>query len=146
MGVIGNYWYAVGTSLSHDPATTPLTGSSDGHSGSMTSITAPSRAWTPTAGVAAAGLALLYLVTLTPEVCPAIYPAPPSCAPDARESTALTWGVIVIIVAALSIAATYLFPPRLRHVASRSSRSRVTVSRSLETSIRKPFRVSTIRR
>lgn len=57
----------------------------------------------------------LLLVAVIPEVCPAIAPAPPSCAPDARESAAINWGLIIPAAAVLGIAATYLVPLRLRH-------------------------------
>lgn len=80
----------------------------------MTSITAPSRLWQPTAITGGIFLAALFLVAQIPEVCPAIAPAPPSCAPDARESSAW-WGAAIILGATvLGIALTYMVPLRVR--------------------------------
>ncbi|MFC9560860.1 hypothetical protein [Agromyces sp. NPDC056965] len=81
----------------------------------MTSIDHASRAWQPPVATAAAVIVVLCLVALMPEVCPAISPAPPSCMPDAREAAAIAGGTIVVIVAAVGVALTYLVPVRSRH-------------------------------
>ena len=80
----------------------------------MTSITAPSRLWQPTAITAGVGLVVLFLVAQFPEICPAVSPAPPSCAPDARESSALLGAAIIVSVAAAGIGVTYVVPTKLR--------------------------------
>lgn len=81
----------------------------------MTSITARSRAWQPTAATGAVFIGALVLVALMPEVCPAIAPAPASCRPDARESAALAGGTLIVIVAAAGTGLTYVVPLRWRY-------------------------------
>lgn len=81
----------------------------------MTSITAPSRLWQPTAITGGVFLVALFLVAQIPEICPAIGPAPPSCAPDARELSAL-WGAAIILgTTGFGIVLSYLVPLRIRH-------------------------------
>ncbi|MBT2516915.1 hypothetical protein J7E29_05675 [Streptomyces sp. ISL-90] len=80
----------------------------------MASITAASRAWIPTTTTAAIVVVLLLVVAQMPEVCPAVLPAPPSCAVDARESAAISAGLLVLASAAIAIAVTYALPVRAR--------------------------------
>ncbi|WP_445967367.1 hypothetical protein [Agromyces sp. ZXT2-3] len=59
-------------------------------------------------------MAIVALVAQVPEICPAIDPAPPSCAPDARESVALGWSIVLVATGAIAIAAIYLVPSQGR--------------------------------
>ena len=81
----------------------------------VTSITDASRVWQPITATAAAFLAAVFLMSLMPEVCPAIDPAPASCRPDARESTAVIAGLAIGLAAVVGIALTYLVPFRWRY-------------------------------
>lgn len=72
--------------------------------------------WHGTAGaavVAGASLWLTWTAQQLSTVCPAIYPAPASCAPDARFSPAI-WGTVVIVglCAALLAASATIRPER----------------------------------
>lgn len=66
-----------------------------------------------TAVVAGASLGLTWTARQLPTVCPAIYPAPASCAPDARLEPAI-WGTIVIVTlfAAFLAASATVSPER----------------------------------
>lgn len=46
--------------------------------------------------IGAVTLALLWMMQSMPSVCPAIYPAPPSCMADARLAPAL-WGAAILV-------------------------------------------------
>jgi hypothetical protein len=94
----------------------------------MTSITAERRAWVPTTVTAAIFMALLVLTALMPEVCPAIAPAPPSCSTDARESAAMTGGLVVLATAAVGIALIYLLPVGSRPLVLRLAMIAVTLA------------------
>ena len=80
----------------------------------MTKTASLGLAWAPTVAVTLGSMAIVAVVALVPEVCPAIDPAPPSCAPDARESTALSWTLPLALSAATGLAAIYIVPSRLR--------------------------------
>jgi hypothetical protein len=94
----------------------------------MTPIASERRAWVPTTVTAAIFMALLLLAALMPQVCPAIAPAPPSCANDARESAAMTGGLIVLATAAVGIALTYLLPVGSRPLVLRLAIVAVTLT------------------
>ncbi|MEV1130198.1 hypothetical protein [Agromyces sp. NPDC049794] len=81
----------------------------------------------PTAAVTAGALVLVALVALTPEICPAIDPAPPSCAPDARESTALGWSLVLAATGVIAIAAIYVVPAQTRRRASNIALAAVAI-------------------
>lgn len=60
--------------------------------------------------ITAITILLIWAVASMPTICPAIYPAPPSCAPDARTGPA-AWGTgtvgvlyVAALVAGLSVA------------------------------------------
>ena len=74
----------------------------------MASITSVERAWIPTLITAGVFWLLLLIAALMPEICPAISPAPASCAADARETAAMSGAVLVLAAAA---AGTTLNPP-----------------------------------
>ncbi|MGR0318161.1 hypothetical protein ACULK2_02270 [Agromyces sp. ZXT2-3] len=80
----------------------------------MTRTASLTRAWVPTAAVTVGAVAIVALVAQVPEICPAIDPAPPSCAPDARESVALGWSIVLVATGAIAIAAIYLVPSQGR--------------------------------
>jgi hypothetical protein len=72
--------------------------------------------WNRTVGaafVAGVSLWLTWTAKQLPTICPAIYPAPASCAPDARFSPAI-WGTVVIVglCAALLAANATIRPER----------------------------------
>ncbi|WP_395639133.1 hypothetical protein [Pseudolysinimonas sp.] len=50
------------------------------------------------------GVVLILLIRGMPTLCPAIDPAPPSCAPDARHAPALV--ALLVLLAVWAIAAT----------------------------------------
>jgi hypothetical protein len=85
----------------------------------MASITSVERAWIPTLITAGVFWLLLLIAALMPEICPAISPAPASCAADARETAAMSGAVLVLAAAAAGVAVTYLAPPRARPIALR---------------------------
>ena len=70
--------------------------------------------WTvPAAAITAASILLIWAAQALPTVCPAIYPAPPSCAPDARVGPALLGSaVLVALFAALLVTGAVIQPGR----------------------------------
>ena len=81
----------------------------------MTSITEASRVWQPIAATAAVMMVTVFLISLMPEICPAIDPAPASCRSDARGSTAVGVGLLVAVVATIGVVSTYAVPFRWRY-------------------------------
>lgn len=53
---------------------------------------------------------LLLVAAQMPEICPAMGPAPQSCAPDARESAAASASLLVLAVMVLGLGLTYVLP------------------------------------
>ncbi|MFQ4148411.1 hypothetical protein AAGW05_06900 [Arthrobacter sp. LAPM80] len=69
--------------------------------------------------VSAASLWLTWTAQQLPMTCPAIYPAPASCSPDARFSPAV-WGTVVIIsLFSALLAASAVIRPELKVVVMR---------------------------
>ncbi|WP_146072752.1 hypothetical protein [Cryobacterium sp. Y62] len=70
--------------------------------------------WTVTAAmIAAVSILLIWVAQSLPSICPAIYPAPPSCAPDARSGPALLGSAsLVALFVALWVAGAVLRPKR----------------------------------
>ncbi|TFB78105.1 hypothetical protein E3O21_06605 [Cryobacterium flavum] len=68
--------------------------------------------WTvPAAVIAAVSILLIWVAQSLPIICPAIYPAPPSCAPDARLGPALLGSaVLVALFVALVVTGAVLRP------------------------------------
>lgn len=60
--------------------------------------------------VAAVGVVVILLIRGMPTLCPAIDPAPPSCAPDARHAPALVALVVLLAVWAIAAALALLVP------------------------------------
>lgn len=104
----------VPTPVPHDHASVRRPVSRCCHSERMTRTASLTRAWVPTAAVTLGAALLVALVAQVPEICPAIDPAPPSCAPDARESVALGWTLVLVATGAIAIAAIYLVPSQGR--------------------------------
>lgn len=85
----------------------------------MASFTGASRAWIPSVTTAALIVVLLLVAAQMPEICPATWPAPPSCAVNARESAAILAGLLVLAAAGIAIVVTYALPERARPAALR---------------------------
>ena len=70
--------------------------------------------WTvPAAVIAAVSILLIWVAQSLPIICPAIYPAPPSCAPGARLGPALLGSaVLVALFVALLVTGAVLRPRR----------------------------------
>lgn len=62
----------------------------------------------PAAVIAASSIILVWIVEALPIICPAIYPAPPSCAPGARLGAAIvgSTSLVVLFVALMGVGAT----------------------------------------
>jgi hypothetical protein len=54
-------------------------------------------------GIVVVALALLWMMQSMPSVCPAIYPAPPSCMANARLAPAVSGGAILVAVLAVTL-------------------------------------------
>ena len=71
------------------------------------------RSTVPAAVIGAVSILLIWLAQSLPTICPAIYPSPPSCAPDARLGSALLGtAFLVAMFVALTVTGAVLQPKR----------------------------------
>ena len=71
------------------------------------------RSTVPAAVIGAVSILLIWVAQSLPIICPAIYPAPPSCAPDARLGPALLGtAFLVAMFVALTVTGAVLQPKR----------------------------------
>lgn len=76
-----------------------------------------SRLWTwtlPAALLAAVGLLATSWARGLPTVCPAIIPAPASCAPQVREVTGLTGSIVLVLLVTVVLVVGATVPPSIR--------------------------------
>jgi hypothetical protein len=60
--------------------------------------------------IAAIGITMIWVIRFMPTICPAVYPAPPSCSPDARAWPAVWSTVAVSIFFAAAIGSGLVWP------------------------------------
>lgn len=70
--------------------------------------------------VAAGSILLTWAVQTLPSICPAVFPAPPSCAIDARLVPAVVGIVFLLLLLASMVIAGILVRPGRRDVALRA--------------------------
>ena len=76
--------------------------------------------WTvPAAVIAAVSILLIWVAQSLPTICPAIYPAPPSCAPDARSGPALLSSAFLVALFVALLVTGVVIQPRRRDKALR---------------------------
>jgi cytochrome bd-type quinol oxidase subunit 2 len=74
--------------------------------------------WLVATVVAVVAYAVIWAAAVPREVaCPAIYPAPPGCSVDSRESAGVLWSVVLGVVYAAALAVTLTVGRRRRSVA-----------------------------
>lgn len=64
--------------------------------------------------VTAISIVLLWAIEGMPSICPAVYPAPPSCAADARTGPAVWGTAIIATVFVVALFATFMVRPTRR--------------------------------
>ena len=76
--------------------------------------------WTvPAAVIAVVSTLLIWVAQSLPTICPAIYPAPPSCAPDARSGPALLGSAFLVTLFVALLVTGAVLQPRRRDKALR---------------------------
>ncbi|TFC35320.1 hypothetical protein [Cryobacterium sp. TMT2-42-4] len=76
--------------------------------------------WTlPAAVIAVVSILLIWVAQSLPTICPAIYPAPASCAPDARSGPALLGSALLVALFVALLVTGAVLQPRRREKALR---------------------------
>ncbi|WP_146071034.1 hypothetical protein [Cryobacterium sp. Y57] len=76
--------------------------------------------WTvPPAVIAVVSILLIWIAQSLPTICPAIYPAPPSCAPDARSGPALLGSAFLVALFVTLLVTGAVLQPKRRDKALR---------------------------